>query len=255
MIITRMPRFHDVPVDPRFAPPARPWLMSMQWHDLLFMHWSVPADALRRLIPPPLELDTFDGQAWLGVVPFRMSGVGPRFLTRLPWVSCFAELNVRTYVVHNGRPGVWFFSLDAANPLAVLAARRTFHLPYFNATMCAEHDGDAVVYRSTRTHRATAPAEFSCRYRPTGPAVQPAEGSIDRWLTWRYSLYSADRRGRVFRGDILHDPWPLQPAEALVEHNSMTLQIGLALPDVPPLLHFVRHLDVVAWRLKRVHPA
>jgi uncharacterized protein len=249
-----MARFSDVPTDPRYAPPARPWLMSMQWLDLLFMHWPVPAATLQKLIPTPLELDTFDSQAWLGVVPFRMTGVGPRFLNRLPWVSHFAELNVRTYVVHNGRPGVWFFSLDAANPLAVWTARRTFHLPYFNAKMSAEHVGEEVRYSSTRTHRGAAPAEFAAGYRPIGPATIPPEGSLDRWLTWRYSLYSADARGRVYRGDIMHDAWPLQPAEAQVARNTMTAQIDFALPDMPPLLHFARRLDVVAWRLKCVAP-
>jgi len=247
-----MAQYYQVPKDPRYAPPATPWLMSMQWLDLLFMHWPVPVAALRKLIPRALEVDTFDGQAWLGVVPFCMDRVGPRFFNWLPSVSRFAELNVRTYVVHNGRPGVWFFSLDAANALAVWTARRTFHLPYFNARMRVEHHGEEVGYTSHRTHRGAAPAEFAARYRPVGPVNIPAEGTLDRWLTWRYSLYSADSQGRVYRGDILHDAWPLQRAEVEVERNTMTAQIGLALPDVPPLLHFARRLDVVAWRLRRL---
>src|SRR6266508_3536850 len=115
--------------------PQRPWIMRMQWHDLLFMHWPVNRDALRRYIPPRLEIDTFDGSAWIGVVPFRMSGVVPRLLPPVPYLSAFPELNVRTYVSAEGKPGVWFFSLDAGNPIAVEAARDVFHLPYYNAQM------------------------------------------------------------------------------------------------------------------------
>ena len=110
--------------------PSRPWVLAMQWHDLLFMHWPMAPAALRPLVPPPLELDTRDGTAWIGVVPFRMQGVHPHLMPNLPWISAFAELNVRTYVTIGGKPGVWFFSLDAANPLAVRAARLGFRLPY-----------------------------------------------------------------------------------------------------------------------------
>src|SRR5262245_4554326 len=109
--------------------------MRMSWHDLLFAHWPVPVAAMRALVPAPLEVDTFDGAAWIGVVPFRMTRVGPLWLPPIPGVSSFAELNVRTYVTRDDKPGVWFFSLDAANPLAVRTARRFFHLPYFHAAM------------------------------------------------------------------------------------------------------------------------
>jgi uncharacterized protein YqjF (DUF2071 family) len=221
--------------------------MAMEWHDLLFAHWPVPAAALRGLIPPSLELQTFDGWAWIGIVPFRMANVRPRMVPAMPWISHFAELNVRTYVTNNGKPGVWFFSLDAANPIAVRAARATFHLPYFDADMQCQPHGDGIRYQSVRTHRHAPDAALRVTYHPTGPIYQSQPGTHEYWLTERYCLYAADKRGRVSRGDILHAPWPLQPAEAEFEQNEMTFQIGLRCPTTQPLLHFARYLDVVAW--------
>lgn len=227
----------------------------MSWHDLLFMHWPVPASALRSFIPAPLRLDTFDGQAWVAVVPFRMTGIRPRGLPAMPYVGAFAELNVRTYVTDaDGRhAGVWFFSLDAANPVAVRAARWTFFLPYFDARMnVVAAANEEIVYRSTRTHRGAAKAEFVARYRPTGKPYTSEPGSLEHWLTERYSLYSVSPRGHIYRGDIQHEPWPLQPAEAEVRRNTMTDWLGITLPSTPPLLHFAETLHVHAWRLRRV---
>ncbi|WP_200900246.1 YqjF family protein [Rubrobacter aplysinae] len=234
-----------------YPPPEGRWALSMRWHDLLFMHWPVGYDALRPLIPPALDLDTFDGSAWLGVVPFRMSGVSPRYLPGVPHVSDFPELNLRTYVTAGGKPGIWFFSLDAHNPLAVRLARATFSLPYYDAAMsCRPHGSDGVDYRSVRTHRRAHDTRFTARYRPTGPPVEA--GDLERFLTDRYCLYAADSAGRLRRGEIHHDDWRLQPAEAEVSELEMTGQIGLKLPDSAPLLHFSRRLEVVAWAPRRV---
>lgn len=148
--------------------PRSPWIMKQVWHDLLFAHWPVPLAALRRLISPQLEVDMFAGQAWLGVVPFRMSGVKMRGALGIRGFSPFAELNVRTYVTRDGKPGVWFFSLDAANVLAVWGARLAFHLPYFQATMrCEEHAG-WIHYESTRQHRGAPPASLCAQYQAVG---------------------------------------------------------------------------------------
>jgi uncharacterized protein YqjF (DUF2071 family) len=217
--------------------------MAMQWHDLLFLHWRVPADALRPHIPPGLELQTFDGAAWLGVVPFRMAGVRPRAIPALPRLSAFPELNVRTYVTAGGKPGVWFFSLDAASWPAVEGARLAYHLPYFLADMACAADGDAVRYHSQRSMRETA---FRATYRPTGPDYLASPGSLDHWLTERYCLYAANRRGQIWRGEIDHRQWPLQPAEVEIAHNSMAAPLGVDLAGAP-LCHFARRLDVVAW--------
>jgi uncharacterized protein YqjF (DUF2071 family) len=221
--------------------------MTQTWYKLLFAHWPVPAEAVRALIPELLELDTYDGQAWLGIVPFGMTRVYPRATFPVPWLSRFLELNVRTYVTREGKPGVWFFSLDAANSLAVALARGLFHLPYYHARMrLAESDG-WINYTSYRIHPGAAPAEFEARYRPAGPIALSRPGTLEAWLTERYCLYSRDRRGRLSRGEIHHAPWPLQPAEAELTANSMALPLGLRLPAGPPLLHYADRLRTWEW--------
>lgn len=230
--------------------------MFQRWLDLLFAHWPIPADEIAPLIPPGLTLETYAGSAWLGIVPFRMSHVRPRGLPAVPWLSYFPELNVRTYVRVDDRPGVFFFSLDAGNPVAVMLARTFFYLPYFRADMELRHGNQKTIdYTSRRTHRGAPPASFVASYRPLGPVYRAAAGSFEYWLTERYALYSADRRGRIYRGEIHHQPWPLQPAEAEITANSMATASGLTLPDQPPLLHFVRRLDVVAWAIQPVSTA
>ncbi len=228
------------------------WLLAMRWEDLLFMHWPVPAAALGPLIPAGLELDTFEGEAWLGVVPFWMSGIRPRCVPALPWISASAELNVRTYVRGGGRAGVWFFSLDAGSPLLVWGARRFFHLPYFHARMSVRREGDVVRYESVRQHRHAPSAEFRAAYRAVGEVYHAVPGSLDYFLTERLCLFAADRSGEIYRGDIAHERWPLQAAEVGVERNTMGEACGIVLPAVKPICHFVKRLDVVAWGLERI---
>lgn len=227
--------------------PLSPWLIGQQWDHLLFAHWPVAAEALRPLIPARLELDTFEKQAWLGIVPFDIRVFRLRGIPLLP---AFLELNVRTYVTAGGRPGVWFFSLDAANALAVSSARWWYHLPYFNAAMSLRVDRDTVAYASRRTHHAAPSAEFEARYRPVGAVYRSQPGTLDHWLTERYCLYAADRSGRLYRGEIHHAPWPLQPAEAELRVNTMTLAHGVRLPDTAPLLHYARRLEVAIWPVR-----
>lgn len=221
----------------------------MQWLDLLFAHWPVPAACLRPLIPAPLELDLWQGEGFVSVVPFRMESVGP---VGWPGGKAFAELNVRTYVKHGDRAGVWFFSLDAASPLGVRLARRFFHLPYYDARMSVEPEGDGFRYASERTHRGAAPAYLDVSYSPTGPAKVAGAGSLDDWLTSRYSLFSADSQGHIYRGDVEHEPWPLQPAEAEWRRLEMTDGLGFSLDSRPLSLTFAKHLDVRASVLTRL---
>ena len=202
---------------------------------------------LRALVPAGLELDTFAGQTWVGVVPFRMSGVRLRATPALPWVSEFPELNVRTYVVRGEKPGVWFFSLDAGNPLAVAVARRWFHLPYFRARMSlAERDG-WIRYESARQDGRGKDAELRVSYRPAGEVLPLRPGTLEHWLTERYCLYAADGQGRILRGEIHHPPWPLQPAGAVFTKNSMTEAAGAGTVQGEPLLHFALRQEVVVW--------
>ena len=224
-----------------------PWVLRMRWRDLLFAHWPLRAEALRPLIPGGLEIDTFDGVAWLGVVPFRMEDVGPRFLPAPPGPGAFPELNVRTYVTRHGRGGVWFLSLDAASRLAVEGARMAFHLPYFQARMSTDTEAGWVEYRSERVDPRGPPARFVGRYRPVGTVVVAPPGSLAEFLTDRRGLYAADAAGRLSWTAIRHAPWPLQPAEAEISVDTMAAAHGLDLPAVPPLLHFARRLDVVGW--------
>jgi uncharacterized protein YqjF (DUF2071 family) len=231
--------------------PIGTWVMAQTWHDLLFAHWPVDAKKLRVLIPERLEIDQFDGQAWLAVVPFRMTGIRLRRTPALPWLSSFPELNVRTYVKSGDKPGVWFFSLDAGNPLAVAIARAWFHLPYFRARMrCAEQHG-WIEYASQRCHSGAAHAELQTRYRPVGPVFSPQPGTLEHFLTERYCLYTLDGRGRLIRGEIHHLPWQLQQAEAEFKLNSMAEPLAVAL-TAPPLLHFARRQDVLVWPPQRL---
>jgi uncharacterized protein YqjF (DUF2071 family) len=222
--------------------------MTMSWHDLLFMHWPLPPRVVSALLPRGLEVDTFDGAAWVGVVPFRMTNVGMRGTPEMPGISSFAELNVRTYAKHGDKAGVWFLSLDAASRLAVAGARALFHLPYFHASIdfSAREDG-WIGYRSNRSDRRSGPARFDGRYRPVGDPKTANAGTLEHWLTERYCLFAADRRGRLSRTDVHHAPWPLQPAEANVDTNTMPTPANITLPASPPLLHFARRLDVLAW--------
>jgi uncharacterized protein len=221
--------------------------MKQTWHDLLFAHWPIPATLMRPLVPAQVQLDTFDGQCWIGVIPFHMSGIRARGLPPVPGLSCFPELNVRTYVTYGGKPGVYFFSLDAANLAAVWAARRFYHLPYFHAAMVAEsHDG-GVRYSSSRHG---SPAELRGSYRPTGDVQLAAKGSIEHWFTERYCLYSI-HCNQVYRCEIHHRPWPLQLAEAEFEINTMAAAANISLPATAPSLLFARRLEVLIWPLRR----
>jgi uncharacterized protein len=227
--------------------PDDSWVMGQTWHDLLFAHWRVPSAELRTHVPAVLPLDTHDGNAWVGVTPFCLAGLRARRTYPLPLVSIFPELNVRTYVTVAGKPGIFFFSLDAGSALAVAAARRFYHLPYFWAAMSVRTDNGFVEYQSRR--RGEPARLFSGRYRPTGPAVHAEPGTLEHFLTERYCLYTvAD--GRLWRAEIHHAPRPLQPAQAELRANGMAPE-GLDLPG-EPLLHFAGRQDVLIWPLEAV---
>jgi uncharacterized protein YqjF (DUF2071 family) len=230
--------------------PEGPWLMTQTWNDLLFAHWPVDADQLRLLIPHAFQLDLFEGRSWIGIVPFTMTNVSPRGVPLLPWVSEFPELNVRTYVTVGDRPGVYFFSLDAGNALAVKTARALLNLPYCSAAMNVTRQGDGISYDSRRTDPADG-ARFEASYRPAGSAFEARRGSLEYFLTERYCLYNIDHSGRPYRLEIHHPPWALQHATAEISHNTMGDAAGMPLPAVAPLLHFAKRQDTIAWAPQR----
>ena len=219
--------------------PARYPVMKQTWRDLLFAHWPVAPQALVPHMPPMLVPDQHSGSAWIGIIPFRMTGIRPYGLPAIPVLSETLELNVRTYTTVAGVPGVYFFSLDAASRLAVRIARRFFHLPYFDATMTCRED-ESFHYTSARRE-----SEACCNvtYAPTGGPSVSVHGSLAHFLTERYALYTTDSTGSLYRGDIHHRPWELQPAHAQFDLNTMTRPLDLTLSG-PPLLHFSRELEV-----------
>jgi len=232
--------------------PEGEWMLRQSWRELLFVHWPMAVQALRPLIPAALTLDTFEREAWIGIVPFQMREVCPRGIPALPWFSESPELNVRTYVTIQGVPGVYFFSLDAANPLFVAAARALFALPYFNARMSVVRQGDTIHYSSQRARAGDPPAAYRGRYRPLAPVAYATPGSLPFWLTERYCLYTVDKRGQVSRVDIHHGPWPLQAAELETIDDTMARSHGILLPDTAPLLHYSQQQDTLAWLPRRI---
>jgi uncharacterized protein YqjF (DUF2071 family) len=229
--------------------------MGQTWRHLLFAHWPVDPELLRPRIHPEIPLDTFDGKAWIGVTPFTVTGLHFRIVPPLPVVSRFHEINVRTYATVDGKPGIYFFSLDAASRLAVEGARRAYRVPYFCSRISADREGDGRVrYASQRVQSDGPPAEFRAAYKPTGPPQNALPGTFEHWCTERYCLYTVDAEQRVLRGTIHHPPWPLQPATAAIESNTMGRQIGVDL-DGEPTLHYAARQDVTFWPLTPVDDA
>jgi uncharacterized protein YqjF (DUF2071 family) len=225
--------------------PSGPWIMEQTWNDLLFAHWPVAVTTLRALVPQQLPLDLYEGRAYVAVAPFWMSRVKARWIPPVPGLARFPELNVRTYVTLGGKPGIYFFSLDAGRRAAVWGARIGYSLPYYYAHMKVEGSQE-IRYRSVRQH-GPRPAEFRGRYGATGEVRLRERGSLEHFLTERYCLYTVDRGGEPWRAQIHHAQWPLQDAAAEFEVNTMGAAAGIALPGKPPLLHFSKRLRVLIW--------
>ena len=225
--------------------PRDPWVMGQTWEHLLFAHWPVDLASIRAHVPHDLEVEQYDGSAWLGITPFEVTGLRARGILPLPVVSSFRELNVRTYVARDEQAGIWFFSLDASSQLAVEAARRLYRLPYFRAQIKLERRADSFSFDCSRDEGRA----FSTSYRPTGKASPARPGTLAHFLTERYCLYAADR-GRLYRADIHHRPWQLRPAEASIDLNSMAPDRVDVAGD--PLLHFSARQDVVIWPLREI---
>jgi uncharacterized protein len=230
-----------------WPPPGEPWTMAQTWDDLLFAHYRVSAEQLARLVPQGLEIEQCDGSAWVGVTPFVITAFRLRGTLPLPRLSTFPELNVRTYVTVDDKPGIWFFSLDTSSRLAVEGARRAYKLPYFQARLSIERRAGRVVCACERDDDPER--RFEGRYQPTSEVFNADRDSLEWFLTERYCLYAIDQ-GRLHRAEIQHPPWPLQQAEAHVETNTMPPP-GIDAGG-PPLCHFSRRQDVLIWPLRPV---
>ena len=234
--------------------PAGTPIMRQDWNDLLFMHWPVPAELLQPHLPPRLTIDTHDGMAWLAIVPFRMSKVRTRISPPVPGANEFLELNVRTYVHLDGVPGVWFFSLDATNALAVWVARTVFNLPYLRATMRLDQpSADLRQFAATRTHAGAPAATFRATWK-LGAPLPPAEpGSLEFFLTERYCLYTSNKaHTKLYRGRVAHAPWPLRAAQVLHLETNLLEGHGLPTPTGKPVVHAGGPVQVELWPMRRV---
>ena len=236
----------------RLAPTQRPAggaAQRQRWHHLLFLHWALPEGTLRPLVPAALEIDGFDGDAYVGLVAFTMTGVRPVWAPALPGLSSFHEVNVRTYV-HDGRdPGVYFFSLDAASTLAVLVARSLWHLPYHRARMRLAR-GDTIEYASERLWPGPRPACCAPRYEPVGAPAAAAPGTLEHFLAERYILY-VERRGRLLAGRVHHAPYPLQGARVHGLEESLLAPAGIVRGQGAPLAHYASGVGVEVFGLRR----
>ena len=247
------------PVFDRIGPtrrPDEPMVMKQKWRNLLFLHWIVPAELLQPLLPPGLTLDTFEGNAYVGLVPFTMQGVRPIWAPAVPWLSNFAECNVRTYVHRGGAsPGVWFFSLDAANPVAVAIARLIWKLPYFVAAMDVRTDASdgSITYATRRQLPPPLPAESRFAWTPTGVPTAAVPGTLEHFLVERYILY-AYAYGRLWRGKVHHTPYPLQTADLQSLSDTSLTAAGIKLPadqiGKPTLIHYASGVDVDVFPLR-----
>ena len=237
----------------RIAPtrrPAEPRVMVQRWSRLLFLHWPLPAHEIAPLLPRGLDLDTHDGQAWVGLVPFVVSGARPVFLPPVPWISNFPEVNVRTYVHFRGtEPGVWFFSLDAASRVAVSAARAIYTLAYRHAAMAAEVEGSTVRFRSRRVAPGPRPATCAIDYTPRGEITRAEPGTLEHFLVERYVLYAEDG-GRLHRARVHHAPYPVQRADVPRLEEDLLLAAGIARPKREPLVHYASGVVVDVFPLR-----
>jgi len=223
-------------------------LLTMQWRNVLFSHWPVPVERVAESLPAGMTVDTYDGSAWLGVVPFQMADIRPR---GAPIGRRFHELNLRTYVTVDGTPGVYFYNLDADDRLGVAIAQRLFRLPYYRARTTVHRDGSGTRFQSVRTHEDAPPARFGATYEPTGLPEPPRAGSVEEFLTERYRFYVASDEGDIYYADIDHDPWDLQPASVEFERNDLFEANGFDQPESERLVHFSTGVDVTAGRLHR----
>jgi uncharacterized protein YqjF (DUF2071 family) len=240
--------------------PDQTVLLHQNWHHLLFLHWEVPVAELQELLPLGLTVDTFEGKAYVGLVPFTLTGVRATLTPPLPWISSFHEVNVRTYVHLDGAdPGVWFFSLDASSALAVAAARAAYKLPYFASEIAFSEtptSSPLIDFDARRTDgRGTLPANAHIRYQPVeGPATPSAVGTLEHFLIERYILYAEDEQRRLYRARVHHQPYPVQRVDVPLIEETLVWAAGIKRAEQPAHRHYAREVNVKVYGLTPVSP-
>lgn len=234
--------------------------MTQRWNDLLFAHWPMPVSAIAPLLPDWLQADTFQDSAWLGAVPFWLDRIKIRGVPALLGLRSFPDLNLRTYVrdQFTGTRGIYCFSLDASNLLAVGVARLMYHLPYYWAQMTLEQRSEREFAFYSERRLASRPVIFKAKYRGLGPThrtIEVRRGSFEYFITERSCLFSVNHAGEPIRASLHYIPWPLEEAEAEIERNDLAASIGIELPKVEPVLHYSRRLAVYVWPTELVRPA
>jgi len=230
--------------------PDHEWKWRQSWLDLAFIHYRIDAKQLSDRLPVGLKLQEFDGSAWVGVVPFRMAGVMRRPFPDMPHFSTFPEVNLRTYVECEGKPGVWFFSLDADSWPVVFGGKKFYHLPYHSAKMQQEFNDGWFLFSS---RRRSGECELDVRYRPIGEVFFPVQGTFEHWATERYCLYSHSPRHGVSRVEVHHAPWPLQRADVVMQKSGVLSAVGLTPLNEEPVCHYSTGVHVVSFGNENVH--
>lgn len=234
-----------------FPLPRGNWIMKQAWRDLLFIHWPISPDQLKKHIPPSLQIDTFNRTAWVGIVAFVMAGIYPRGLSSLSILPAFPEINVRTYVQYEGKPGVYFMSLDVDDWASLTIAKRWLHLPYQPAKICIHKKENAFHCSSTR-QKSNHPIIYEGMHTPNSEIFFPIEGTLDHWLTERYCFFSSNKRENLFCCEIHHSPWPLQHAKTVVKKNTLFSPFHIDVNGIQPIAHFSKGVDSLIWNIKSV---
>ncbi|MFC6602234.1 YqjF family protein [Ectobacillus funiculus] len=231
--------------------PSKYWIMRQTWRNLLFLHWPIPLEKLRPHIPSPLQIDTFNGSAWLGVILFVLEGIYPRGISAVSLTPKFPEINVRTYVKYEGKPGIYFMSIDVENWASLKIAKRWYRLPYHSAQISFQKEGQTFHFHSTRKGNANTPISFKGKYAPVSEIYFPKKGTVDHWLTERYCLYSSNDGVNIYCGEIHHRPWPLQKAAIEIVRNTLFTAFHFDLSEVKPIAHFSTGVDSLMWNIKK----
>lgn len=230
--------------------PNLPWVMKQTWHDLLFAHYPVKLELLQKLVPPVIQLDSYNGSAWIGIVPFHVQNHRARLLPPIPGIDRFSQLNIRTYVTVNGKRGVYFIRVDMNHLIAGVLAKTFYYMPFQAATIKMKQNDQTIHFNSQKNGQHQF--EFQCKYKPITLPFYAAKGSFEQWLVERYSFYALNKKGEVVRSDILHDYWPLQLVEGEISNHSILLNVGIQVAKDEPILHYAKKMEALLWPVVRV---